>query len=98
MDLSWTDALRYAAGDGIPAVVGAILSIAAEYWPWYQRQEPKPKRLIFFGVCLVLPLLASSLGVLTADWALSWELTFWPAVRAGIVAGGAGTLVHLRKL
>ncbi len=96
--MTWEEALRYASGDGVAVIVGALLSVAAEYWPWYEQQESKVKRVFFFALALVVPLAAAGLGVATLDWPASWETTFWPAVRAGLAAGGVGTLVHLRKL
>jgi hypothetical protein len=54
--------------------------------------------LVFLGLCLAVPLLASALGVLTCEWPFSWSGTFWPAIVAGGVAFGSGTLVHTRKL
>ncbi|MHC4088709.1 MAG: hypothetical protein ACYSVY_00250 [Planctomycetota bacterium] len=92
--MSWEEALRYASGDGVAVIVGALLSVAAEFWPWYERQEPRVKQAVFFALALVVPLAAAGLGVITADWPASLEETLWPAVRAGLAAGGFGTLVH----
>jgi len=96
--MEWTEFLRYASGEGVAVVVGALLSVLAEHWAWYGEQTPKVKRLLFFVLSLAVPVLASALGVLTESWPLSWEATFWPALMAGFAAFTAGQAVHLRKL
>jgi ABC-type spermidine/putrescine transport system permease subunit II len=92
--MSWEEALRYASGDGVAAIVAAVLSVLAEYWPWYGEQGPKVKQAVFFALALVVPLVAAGLGVATVDWSLSWDVTFWPALRAGLAAVAVGTGVH----
>jgi len=99
MDLSWEGFLRLlSTPNGIAAAVGVVLSFVAEYIPKYENLAPKMKRLVFLGICLVVPLLAAVLGILTVDWALSWEDTFWPALLAAAIAFGGGTVAHVRKL
>ena len=96
--VSWDEALRYAAGPGIGAVVGAVLSVVVEYWPWFDQLKPLWKRAVTFGLCLVVPVLASVLGVATAGWPGTWDGTFWPALAAGFAAFVASQAVHSRKL
>ena len=97
--MSWSDFLALLSQpNGIAAAVGVSLSFVTEYIPGYEALVPKWKRLIFLAFCLVIPLAAAGLGVLTAGWALSWELTFWPALLAGGIAFGGGTVAHARKL
>lgn len=86
------------AGPLVAAAVGVILSIVVEYWSGYEALQPKWKRLVFFGLCLIVPIAAAFLR-----WGLGYvELTFdpliWHAIWNGAAAGGIGTLAHTRKL
>jgi len=96
--MSWTQFLVWASGPGVAAIVAALLSIAVEYWPWYGRLQPKPKRLMFAGFCLVVPSLASLLRVVSGHVALSFDPLMWDALVAGVAALGAGTLAHTPRL
>lgn len=97
--MSWTDFLQLLSSpNGIAAAVGVLLSWIAEYIPGFDALMPKWKRVVFLGACFVVPLLAAALGILTAGWPVSWELTFWPALLAGGIAFGGGTVAHVRKL
>ena len=99
MDLSWAGMLELLSSpNGIAAAVGVLLSWVAEYIPAYDAFTPKYKRLVFFGACFVVPLVAAGLGVLTAGWPAAWEPTFWRAILAGGIAFGGGTVAHARKL
>lgn len=97
--MSWSQFLEFLSQpNGITAAVGVLLSFAVEYIPKYDGLAPKWKRLIFLGACLLVPLVAATLGVLTAEWPLAWEPTYWQAVLAGGIAFGGGTVAHTRKL
>ena len=96
--MSWPEFLQYASGPGVAAVVGIVLAELARYWPAFVSFPSKWKRVVFFLDCLSVPLLASLLGVWTCDWPFSWSVTFWPALVAGAVAFGSGTLVHTVRL
>lgn len=99
MDLSWSGFLDLLSSpNGIAAIVGVLLSYVAEYFPGFDALMPKWKRLVFFGACFIIPLIAAGLGILTADWPASWEATFWPAILAGGIAFGGGTVAHVRKM
>jgi MFS family permease len=99
MDLSWSGFLALlSTPNGIAAAVGVLLSYVAEYVPKYGDLDGKWKRLVFLGSSLVVPLAAAGLGILTAGWAVSWETVFWPALLAGFIAFGGGTVAHVRKL
>jgi len=99
MDLTWSGFLALLSHpNGIAATVGVLLSLVVEYIPQYDALAPKWKRLVFAGACFVVPLCAAALGILTAGWAASWEATFWPAILAGGIAFGGGTVAHARKL
>ena len=82
----------------IPIALGAIISVAAEYIPGWNSLGAKWKRAIFFGASIAIPVLAAALGVLTLGWLPSWAETFWPAIVAGFLAFGSGTLAHLPRL
>jgi ABC-type glycerol-3-phosphate transport system permease component len=98
--MSWGDFLRYASSDGIAVIVGIVLSVVIEYFPAYCELASKWKRLVFFALCMAMPILATVLAVATGVWGVwgDWQNTWWPAIVAGFTAGAAGTLVHTRKL
>jgi len=97
--MDWTDFLGYLSSpNGIAVAVGIAISWLAEYIPGFKELLPKWKRLVVLGVNLAIPLLAATLGVLTAGWPASWEGTFWPAIVAGALAFGSSTLAHIRLL
>ena len=97
--MSWFDFLTLMSSpNGIAAAAGIVLSVLVEYIPQYDALAPKWKRLVFLGVCFVIPLGAAGLAILTAGAPISWELTFWPAILAGGIAFGGGTVAHVRKL
>ena len=97
--MSWSDFLQLLSSpNGIAAAVGILISWVAEYIPAYDAFAPRWKRLVFLAACFVVPLAAAGLGCLTAGWPATWEATFWPAVLAGGIAFGGGTVAHTRKL
>jgi hypothetical protein len=97
--MEWTEFLKYASGSGVAVIVGVLLSeVIATYWPGFKALAARWKRVVFFVLCLVVPILASVLGVATAGWPGTWVATYWPALVAGAVAFGSGTLVHTRKM
>lgn len=97
--MEWTEFLTYAAGPGVNTVVGVLLSEkVTDYLPGFAALGSRWKRAVFFLLCLAVPLLASVLGVVTAGWPGTWVATYWPALVAGGVAFGSGTLAHTRKL
>lgn len=97
--LNWETFLRMLTNPtALPLFVGVALSLIAEYARAYQALEPKWKRAVFFGVSLLIPLLGALLGVWTLGWSPGWAVTFWPALMAGVIAFGSGTLTHMRKL
>lgn len=97
--MSWSEFLKFLGSpNGIAVALGVVESVLIEYIPPFKALLPKWKRLIFFVVCLVVPLLAATVGVFTLGWPADFQTTFWPAVGAGVVAFASGTLVHTRKL
>lgn len=86
--------LAYLQGPAVGVIVGAILSVVAEYWAWYQGLASKVKRLTFGALCFVVPLVGAALSCAMGYQSCGWEETFWPAVyRGGLVAFGIGTAV-----
>ena len=97
--ISWAEFLRYCSNPtAIPIIVGVLLSWILEYVPSFENLEPRYKRLVVLGLSMVVPLSAAGLGVLTAGWPGTWDLTWWPAIVAGALAFGSGTVAHARKL
>jgi len=92
--MTFAEFLRYLQGPAVGTVVGAILSVVAEYWPWYQALASKVKRLVFAGMCFVVPLVGAALACAMGYQPCGWEETFWPAIyQGGLVAFGVGTAV-----
>ena len=96
--MTWTRFLLWASGPGVGAIVAALLSIAVEYWPWYGRLNPKPKRLVFAGFCLIVPIAGALLRVASGHVVLSFDPLLWDAMVAGAAALGVGTLAHTPRL
>ncbi len=96
--MEWSEFLKYGSGPGVAVIVGVLLSEVATYSPGFNALAARWKRVVFFLLCLAVPMLASVLGVATAGWPGTWAATYWPAVVAGGLAFGSGTLVHTRKL
>lgn len=91
--------VKYAlTADGVAVLVGWILFQLGEVWPAYANEDPVRKRVLFFVICLLVPLgLGLAPAVLILHWPLTWELAFM-ALQAGFVAFSAGTLAHAQKL
>ena len=95
--MSFYEFLQYAGGPGIGVVIGFVLSFLIENWPWYANLGERAKRLFFYGLCFVLPIVCTVLiGVLGYEpWSLEM---FWAALVAAFAAASSGTLAHTRKL
>lgn len=85
-------------GAGLGAAVGAVLSFVVEWWKGYGDLSAVYKRVVFLGLCLVIPLVAASVGVLSCGQSATFVDTWWPALVAGFAAFGAGTVAHTRDL
>ena len=97
--MSFNDALQYATSPlGVGVIAGLLLSWLAEYVPRFTTLEPKLKRLVFLGVSLLVPVVASLLMVATGVVALTWDPLIWEAIVAGITAFGAGTMLNAQAL
>lgn len=96
--MTWTVFLAWASGPGVSAIVAAILSVAIEHWPWYGALGPKQKRLIYAGLCLIVPMMAAMLRVASGQVSLSFDPLIWDALVAGAAAMGVGTLAHTPRL
>lgn len=92
---AWLKAL---SGPLVSAAVGVLLSILVEYWPAYDTLHPKWKRLVFFGLCLIVPVLAACLRGILGYVAWSFDPLIWHAIWFGVAAGGIGTLAHTPRL
>lgn len=95
----WEQVLfQFSRPSGIAVGVGVALSYIADYIPQYKSLAKKQKRLVFLGVSLLVPLTASLLGSLTANWPWSWDQVYWPALASGLLTFGSGTVAHVRAL
>lgn len=83
----------------LAVIVGVVLlEVVGVYLPGFAALESRWKRVAFCFLCMLVPVLASVLGVLTAGWPGTWVATYWPALVAGAVAFGSGTLAHTRRM
>jgi len=96
--MTWAEALIYASGPGVAAVIGVILSFVVEYWDGYGALVPRMKRLVFMAFCLAVPVAAAFLRVAWGYVALTWDPLMWQAILAGGTAFLTGQIVHLRAL
>ena len=93
---TWEEALFWANGPGTPVIDGLIISVLIEYWPAFQAMKQKNKVLVYIGLCLLVPLVATVLGIAThvyGDWG-DVRTTWWFAIRSGLTAASLGTLFH----
>ncbi len=95
--MTLVQALEFAAKVGVPAIAGAIVSFLAEYWGWYQLQPPKSKRLMFLGVCMIVPLLAT-LGLILLGTAPNDAETWFQGLAAGFAAFWGSQVEHTKAL
>ena len=96
--MDWQTFVMYLQSEGIGVAVGILLSYIVEWWPKYGTLEPKVKRLIFAGLCLLVPAIGVTLGIVSGFQEPVWATTFWPALVAAAIAFSAGTAAHTRKL
>ena len=96
--MTWAEALVYASGPGVAAVIGVALSFVVEYWQGYLALDARRKRLVFIGLSFTVPVLAATLRGLWGYVAWSWEGLYWPAILAGGTAYLTGQVAHLRLL
>jgi hypothetical protein len=90
--------LQGASGPLVSAIVGVVLSFVIEWWPAYQTWPARWKRLTFFGLSLVTPVGAACLRAALGYAPWTFDPLVWHALWNGVLAGGAGTVAHARKL
>lgn len=87
--------LGWAQSPGVVIIVGIIVSLVVEYFPtFYENLAPKAKQLVYWGFCMVVPLLAALISCLAQYKPWAFEQTWWPALTAGFSATGIGTVSH----
>jgi len=96
---TWSEALHFAIGPGAAVLAGIIISLLVEYWPWFQRLAQKYKVAVYVGLCVAVPLVATTLAIATRTFGQWGDVatTWWPAVFQGFSAAGIGTLFHAWK-
>ena len=90
--------LVFMSSTGVTGVVAILLSFAVEYIKPYSDLAPKNKRLIYFALCLVVPILGAALRAGLGYTPLTFDPLIWHALWNGVAAGGIGTLVHTYNL
>ena len=96
--MGWEQFVLWMQSEGIGVAVGWALSIVVEWFPEYESLEPRKKRLIFGGLCFIVPTLGVILGIASGLQEPDWATTFWPAIVAAGIAFATGTVAHTRKL
>ena len=97
-NISLRDFLLFMQGAGVNVIAGVLLSYIVEWWPRWNELESRVKRLITFGLCMVIPLIATLGLVMLGYQPNSLEETWWMAIVSGAVAFGSSTLAHTRLL
>src|SRR5688500_14220275 len=87
----------------VGVVVGGIISLFMEAVPERTAHlSAFKKRMLFLGLCMIIPLVARSLMALYDVVALpnfpSIVDYYWPAISSGIAAFAGGTLAHAHQL
>ena len=98
--LTWCEALNWVlVGQGaIAAVLGAILSILAEYTTKYATLCPRTKRLIMVALCFFIPIIALLLAWASNCIAQPTGDAVWQAVYAGALTFLASQIAHTIQL
>jgi len=95
--MDYTEFIMWATGPGINAIIGFIMSFAVELIPSFELLDAKVKRLSVLITCLVVPLIFTGLGAATG--VLQGDINTWfAAFSAGLIAFGASTLAHTRRM
>jgi hypothetical protein len=96
--VTYAQFLSYASGPGVAVIVALVISILVEYVPPYGKLSPKPKRLVFAGLCLIVPVVAALLRAVGGYVPFTFDPLIWNALVSGAAALGVGTLAHTGKL
>jgi hypothetical protein len=99
-ELGWRAFLTALMSPGfLSVVVGVALSYVVEYWEGYRLLDGRWKRLVFAGLCTVIPITGAGLFCLSGygGW-VDVEGVWWPALWAGGAVFFAGQVAHARKL
>ena len=79
-------------------VVGVVLSFVVDFVPGYEKLNGKLKRLVFFGIALVISGGAGALIPILQGQPPQWDPILANAIVASLAAWGGGTLAHTREL
>ena len=97
--MSWKDFLMsFLIPDVIGVAYGWIMSFVVEHFPRWENVAPRWKRLVFLGICLILPVAAMAIASAFGYYDGTFVNTYWPALVAGGLAFASGTTAHTRKL
>lgn len=90
--------LKAASGPLVSVIVGLVLSWLVGWWPAYNDWETRYKRLVYGGLCIVLPVAAASLRAALGYVSWSFDPLIWHALWHGFAAALTGTVdYHARK-
>lgn len=96
--MSWIEFLNWVGGTGLKVAVGFVLFLFGEYWGGFKKLGSKRKRLVFWGTCQAVPLLATLFMAVSGYSSWGFEEAWWPALQAGFLIAVSGTLFHTTKI
>jgi hypothetical protein len=84
--MTFEEFLMWAQVDGINAIVGFLWSFVVVRWAWYNSKDEWTQTFIILVASLLVPVVAAATSVAMRYQAFDFEVTFWPALRAGFIA------------
>ena len=82
---------------GIAMLAAFLLSFVVDFWNGYNALSPKRKRLVYYALCLIVPVICYLLMAAMGVFAWSVNLV-WLILSAWFAAVFGGTLLHTREL
>jgi len=88
--------LQGASGPLVSVIAGFSISLLIDLWPAYQSWADRWKRVVYFALCLIVPVGAATLRAVLGYVPWGFDPLFWHALWHGFAAGLAGTAVHVK--
>ena len=85
--------------DSLGVVIGAVMSLLADYIPNFNVLEPKYKRLVFVSASFIVPLFVFLFGYMAGVYEfIDFQTSIYPFLRSGFAVAVGGTVAHTRYL